>query len=294
MRNKIALVLVFVLLVSMVAGCGAAKTEVAEVTEVASTNAGMATLDSIRANGFFTYGLEAQYRPFEFRNEKDEIIGYDIDLANEIAKRIGGVEAKPVDTGWGAVIQSLYDKQFDIILGGMTATEGRYEKVDFSVPYMDAGSGLLVKKDANIKERKDLNGKIVGAGEGTPSVPQLEATATELGITYKEAIKTYDDDAAAYEAMKTNRLDAYASSFNSLNEFAKENPEFTVIDFKGEFLGSNEYAVIAFRKEDTGLRALINGILIAMKEDGTLAQLQEKWFGRSFDIVAVPNIPPVW
>ena len=288
MRNKITLLLLTVLLVGIFAGCGPAEAEVPTGAEVASSP-GMETLDSIRAAGFFTYGLEAQYRPFEYRNEKNEIIGYDIDLANEIGKRIG-VEAKPIDTGWGAVIQSLYDKKFDIILGGMTATEARYEKVDFSVPYMDSGSGLLVRKDSNIKERKDLNGKIVGAGEGTPSVEQLEYTATELGISYKEAVKTYDDDAAAYEALKTNRVDAYASSFNSLNEFAKENPEFTVIEFKSDKWGA-EYSVIALRKEDTGLRAIINGTLIAMKEDGTLAKLQEKWFGRSFD---VPNIPPVW
>lgn len=248
-----------------------------------------AALQKIYAQGYFTYGLEAQYRPFEFRDENDQIIGYDIDIANEIGKRMG-VEARPVDTSWGAVIQSLYDGKFDFILGGMTANGERYKRVDFSVPYMDGSSGLLVRAGEGIAERKDLAGKIVAAGEGTPSVQQLEETAAELGITYSEEIKTFDDDAAAYEALKTNRVDAYASSIVSLLDWASQNPGFEVIPFKSDMWPA-EYTAAAFRKEDHTLRAVFNGLLIAMKEDGTLAALQEKWFGQTFDL---PNNPPVW
>ncbi|NPV75698.1 MAG: amino acid ABC transporter substrate-binding protein [Anaerolineae bacterium] len=287
-KNKTMFVVsVFFALMFLLANCTPkASTQAAEVkTSVPSR----AALDKILAQGYFTYGLEAQYRPFEFRDEKGNIVGYDIDIANEIGKRLG-VEARPVDTSWGAVIQSLYDGQFDFILGGMTATEERYKRVDFSVPYMDASSGLLVRKDSGIKERKDLNGKVVAAGEGTPSVAQLEVTAEELGIKYADEIKTFDDDASAYEAMKTKRVDAYASSMVSLLEFAKTAPEFTVIPFKSERWAA-EYSVAAFRKEDVALRAIFNGLLIAMKEDGTLGQLQEKWFGMKSD---VPNVPPTW
>lgn len=248
-----------------------------------------AALQKIYTQGYFTYGLEAQYRPFEFRDTNDEIIGYDIDIANEIGKRMG-VEARPVDTSWGAVIQSLYDGKFDFILGGMTANGERYKRVDFSVPYMDGSSGLLVRAGEGILERKDLAGKIVAAGEGTPSVQQLEETAAELGITYGEAIKTFDDDAAAYEALKTNRVDAYASSIVSLLDWASQNPGFEVISFKSDNWPA-EYTAAAFRKEDQTLRAVFNGLLIAMKEDGTLAAFQEKWFGQTFDL---PNNPPVW
>ena len=248
-----------------------------------------AALQKIYTQGYFTYGLEAQYRPFEFRDTNDEIIGYDIDIANEIGKRMG-VEARPVDTSWGAVIQSLYDGKFDFILGGMTANGERYKRVDFSVPYMDGSSGLLVRAGEGILERKDLASKIVAAGEGTPSVQQLEETAAELGITYGEEIKTFDDDAAAYEALKTNRVDAYASSIVSLLDWASQNPGFEVISFKSDNWPA-EYTAAAFRKEDQTLRAVFNGLLIAMKEDGTLAAFQEKWFGQTFDL---PNNPPVW
>jgi polar amino acid transport system substrate-binding protein len=92
---------------------------------VSALPASAGKLDDVKKKGFFVYGLEAQYKPFEFRNEKNEIVGYDVDVANEIAKRIGGITAKPVDTNWSTVIQSLYNGEFDVIIGGMTATEAR-------------------------------------------------------------------------------------------------------------------------------------------------------------------------
>lgn len=278
---------VLLALLAVLAGCTAVQSPQAALpANTAETNA---TLMKIYQQGYFTYGLEAQYRPFEFRDENDQIIGYDIDIANEMAKRMG-VEARPVDTSWGAVIQSLYDGQFDFILGGMTATAERYKRVDFSVPYMDGSSGLLVRSDDGIAERQDLNGRIVAAGEGTPSVKQLEDTAAELGIAYDGEIRTFDDDAAAYEAIKTGRADAYASSIVSLLDWASQNPGFTVVPFKSDAWPA-EYSAAAFRKEDQTLRAVFNGLMIAMKEDGTLAELQLKWFGQSFSL---PNDPPVW
>lgn len=286
MKKIIKLSLLLGVILSLIlTGCAQTKEPEVSTTTVET----MATLDKILEQGYFTYGLEAQYRPFEFRDEKDNIVGYDVDVANAIGRYLG-VEARPVDTSWGAVIQSLYDGQFDFILGGMTATQARYERVNFSVPYMFAGSGLLVRTDDGIKSREDLDGKIVGAGEGTPSVWQLEVTAEELSITYADEIKTFDDDAAAYEAMKTGRLDAYASSQVSLMEFAKVNPGYEVIPFVSE-QWSEEWSCAAFRKEDAGFRAIVNGILIEMKESGELATLQQKWFEQSFE---TSNVPPTW
>ena len=94
-------------------------------------------LDEVKKRGHFVFGLEVGYKPFEYRDDNNNIVGYDIDVANEVAKRMG-VEAKPMDTNWATVIQTLYDGGFDLILGGMTATEKRFKRVNFSIPYMDA------------------------------------------------------------------------------------------------------------------------------------------------------------
>ena len=248
-------------------------------------------LDDVKARGEFTYGLEAQYRPFEFRDENNEIVGYDIDVANEIAKRLG-VKATPVDTNWAAVIQSLYTGQFDLILGGMTATPERYKRVNFSYPYMEASSGLLAPADAGIMDASDLGGRVVGAGAGTPSIKMLQMSAEEHGHEFDGDIKTYDDDAVAYEAMRAGRIVAYASSIVSLMEFAKTTEGFVVVPFTSKHWGQ-EFTCMAFRKEDEDLRGAFNDLIAEMKADGTLEALQMKWFGQSF-VDLLPNVPPTW
>ncbi len=248
-------------------------------------------LDDIKARGEFTYGLEAQYRPFEFRDENNDIVGYDIDVANEIGKRLG-LKANPVDTNWAAVIQSLYSGQFDLILGGMTATPERYKRVAFSYPYMEASSGLLARSDSGIADAGDLGGKVVAAGAGTPSIRMLRLSAEEHGHEFDGDIKTYDDDAVAYEAMRAGRIEAYASSIVSLMEFAKTTEGFIVVPFTSEHWGQ-EFTCMAFRKEDEDLRSVFNGLIADMKADGTLEALQNKWFGQSF-VDLLPNVAPEW
>ena len=108
------------------------------------------TLSDVKASGKLVFGLEAGYKPFEFLDENNKLVGYDIDVGTEIGKRLGGIEPTPKDTNWSTVIQSLYNGDFNLILGGMTATEERYKRVNFSYPYMDASSGLLVMKDSGI------------------------------------------------------------------------------------------------------------------------------------------------
>lgn len=250
------------------------------------------TLSEIREKGVMTFGLEAQYKPFEFRDENNEIVGYDIDIGREIGKRLGDVEINPVDTNWSTVIQSLYNGDFDLILGGMTATEERYKRVNFSYPYMSASSGLLVPADSGIESAADLDGKNVGAGAGTPQIEQLALSAEEHGISYASDVKTYDSDTVAYAAMDAGRIDAYASTLVSLSAYAKDNDSVKVIPFLSDRWDA-EYTSMAFRKEDESFRQAVNQIIVDMKEDGTLAALQEKWFGRSF-VDQLPNEAPTW
>lgn len=259
---------------------------------LAFTPAAAGTLDAVKEKKRLVFGLEAQYKPFEFRNENNEIIGYDIDVAAEIGARLGGVAPHPVDTNWSTVIQSLYNGDFDLILGGMTATEARYEKVNFSYPYMDASSGLLVTTASGITTPAGMDGKSVSAGAGTPQIGQLEMAAEEHDISYDGDIKTYDDDTVAVAAMMAGRIDAYASTLVSLLELSKSVEGVTVIPFTSS-MWSQEFTAMAFRKEDEDLRGAINTIIVDMKEDGTLIALQEKWFGQSF-VDILPNEAPTW
>ena len=250
------------------------------------------TLSTVKERGEMIFGLEAQYKPFEFRDENNEIIGYDIDVATEIGNRLGDVVPAPKDTNWSTVIQSLNNGDFDLILGGMTATAERFKRVNFSYPYMDASSGLLVTKASGISSPSDMDGKSVPAGAGTPQINQLELAAGEHSISYKGDIKTFDDDTIAVAAMKAGRIDAYASTLVSLLALAQSVDGVTVIPFTSE-KWSQEFTAMAFRKEDETFRNAINDIIVAMKEDGTLGKLQEKWFGQSF-VDILPNKAPEW
>tara|TARA_B100000965_G_scaffold393142_1_gene403555 strand:+ start:3709 stop:4515 length:807 start_codon:yes stop_codon:yes gene_type:complete len=248
-------------------------------------------LDDVKSAGKFVFGLEVGYKPFEYMDDSGTLVGYDIDVSKEIAKRMG-VEAVPQDTNWSTVIQTMYDGGFDLILGGMTATEKRYQRVNFSIPYMNAASGIIVLKDSGISDRSDLDGKKVSAGAGTPQLDQLNISADELGISYDGDIKSYDSDAVAYEAMKSKRIDAYASTLVSLLEFAKTDDNFTVIAFASD-QWAQEWTSMAFTKEDDDLRGAFDDAIRSMKSDGTLAKLQEKWFGKSF-VDTLPDTSPTW
>ena len=250
------------------------------------------TLGDVKSSGKLEFGLEAGYKPFEFLDENNKLVGYDIDVGSEIGKRLGGVTPAPQDTNWSTVIQSLYNGDFDLILGGMTATEERYKRVNFSYPYMDASSGLLVMKNSGIKSPSMLGGKVVSAGAGTPQINQLKLAAKEHSISYKGDIKTFDKDEVAYAAMRSGRLDAYASTLVSLLAFAQTSDDVTVIPFTSK-MWKAEYTAMAFKKEDESLGSAINQIIVDMKNDGTLASLQKKWFGQSF-VDLLPNEAPTW
>jgi polar amino acid transport system substrate-binding protein len=238
----------------------------------------MSTLEKVQKQGFATYGLEAQYEPFGFRDESNNIVGYDIDLGNAIGEELG-IEMRPVDTGWATVIQTMIDGGFDFILGGMTATAERAERVDFGVTYAEQASAFLVRADDTLKEQGELGGRKVAAGEGTPSVKMLEDNATQYGITYDGEIQQFGDDATAYEALAIGRIDAYATSYVSLVPLMKKRPgEFKAVMFRPDGW-PDFYACMAFRQEDDSFRDAINDAILKFKKDGTLAKLQIKWFG---------------
>lgn len=238
----------------------------------------MSTLEKVQKQGFATYGLEAQYEPFGFRDESNNIVGYDIDLGNAIGEELG-IEMRPVDTGWATVIQTMIDGGFDFILGGMTATAERAERVDFGVTYAEQASAFLVRADDTLKEQSELGGRKVAAGEGTPSVKMLEDNATQYGITYDGEIQQFGDDATAYEALAIGRIDAYATSYVSLVPLMKKRPgEFKAVMFRPDGW-PDFYACMAFRQDDDTLRNAIDEAILKLKKDGTLAKLQIKWFG---------------
>ena len=120
---------------------------------------------------------------------------------------------------------------------------------------------------------------------GLPGIPYLRNSGTG-------SILYVNKDEVAYAAMRSGRLDAYASTLVSLLAFAQTSDDVTVIPFTSN-MWKAEYTAMAFRKEDESFRSAINQIIVDMKNDGTLASLQQKWFGQSF-VDLLPNEAPTW
>ena len=237
------------------------------------------TLAQIKASGELRIGCEAAYVPFTYRQD-GKIVGYDVELAEALCKSLG-VKPNFIDTAWAGVIPSLYAKKFDVIMSSMSYTKERLERVAFSIPYAEASQALLVRAAdaATIKSGADLNGKTVAVKLGSPGQILQERINAGLksggGAGFKE-LRTFDDHPSAYVALAQNRVDGVLNTLATLAMVLKDAPgRYAIV--KG--LGADNWAGIAARKEDTEVVAWLNTELARLKADGTLFQLQEKWFG---------------
>ncbi len=231
-------------------------------------------VDVIKERGYLVVGTSADFPPFEFVAENGTIMGFDIDIAKEIAKKLG-VELKVVDMDFDALIPALQDGKIDLIIAGMSITEERKKVVDFSEPYFEADQAILVRADSEIASLDDLKGKKVGVQSGTTGEDWAVTNLVEAGITSEENLYSYDKFIAAVEALRIGHLDAVVMDAPVAKTFVKKYPELKIafIVKTGEVYG------IAVRKGEAELLDLINEVLKELKETGKLDKLVEKWFG---------------
>jgi polar amino acid transport system substrate-binding protein len=241
------------------------------------------TLDDIKKKGEMVVGMEAAYVPYEFFKD-GKIIGYDCDIAEKIAAKIG-VKVSFLDTDWAGIIPALYAHKFDVIMSGMTMTAERAKRVSFSMPYGDASVMVfLLANNTTIKTAADLSGKTIGSQLGSaPAVvaQKLDAKFKAEGKPGLADIKLYEHFPEAYLDLANHRTDAVLNSLSTLQVVMKEQPgKFRMI---GGVQDIKAYFGLAFRKDDERLTKIANEVLGEMKANGELAKLQEKWFGGTME-----------
>jgi polar amino acid transport system substrate-binding protein len=244
------------------------------------------TFEGIKKAGTIRVGCEAAYVPFTYRNDKGEIVGYDVELAQHVWAA-HGIKPEFVDTAWAGVIPSLYAKKFDLIMSSMSYTAERVKRVAFSIPYAEASQALLVRAaDADkIKGVEDLNGKVIGVKLGSPGEILQKKLAEQKKLTYKE-VRMFDDHPVAYIALGQSKVDVVFNTVPTLAMVLKDAPgKFVMV--KG--IGADNWAGIAARQEDTDLIRHVDGQLTKLKADGTIYKLQEKWFG--FKMALADKVP---
>lgn len=225
--------------------------------------------------GTLTVGSDASYPPQEYIGSDGVAVGFDIDIASEIASRMG-LQLKVVNFKFDDIIPALNAGQFDTVISAMSTTDDRKKVVDF-VPYFEAGQAVLVKKGnpLGIKTLDDLSGKTAVAEQGTVEEQTLKDLNDKLGKANKPKVNVliYPNDTDAVDQLRIGRADATLHDSPVAAYYAKINPNFEVA------IASFESAPegIAVAKNNQPMFNAINTAITAMKSDGTLDAIKAKW-----------------
>lgn len=231
------------------------------------------SLTTIKEKGKFIVGLDDNFPPMGFRDEEGDIVGFDIDLAKEVAERMDvDVEFKPVE--WDGVLFSLKNGTIDVIWNGLTITEERSEQIAFSKPYLDNRQIIVVQEDSTITDKDDLAGKIIGIQLGSSSENALNS---EQEVVNKlEELRRFSNNTEALMDLQTGRIDAVVVDEILGRYYISKKPD--VYKVLEDDFGHESYGV-GIRQEDVKFKEEIDSILDEMKEDGTAAEISNKWFG---------------
>ncbi len=267
MIRKFLTIASMLIFIATLAGCAPAEKK--EEKKPEATEKGFKTLKE----GVLTVGSDVAFPPFEFKDEKtQEIIGFDVDLAKEVGKRLD-LQVEFVPANFDSIIPALKANKFDCVISAMTITEEREKQVDFSDPYIESDQSLAVKSGSPIKSTKDLRGKIVGVQRGTTGELKAQELQKQFGI---KEVRAYDDTLLAFEDLKAGRIAAVVNDLPVTAYLVKKQPQIQIV----ETIKTGEKYGVAFREDQDELREAYNKALAEIKADGTYDQIYEKWFGK--------------
>lgn len=278
MIKKILTVAMMAVMVTGLVACGGNKDGATTTAEANGSTTDATTQDAslqdILDKGELVLGLDASFPPMGFRDEKNEIVGYDIDLATEVAKRLG-VTLKTQPIIWDAKEQELSSKNIDCIWNGFTVNAERLANNQCSKTYLLNKQVAVVAADSEYNTLADLAGKTVIIQKGSSAQDAIDAKPEFKDSLGKLLI--IDDNLTALRDLGVGS-DAVVMDLVVANYYAKQN-EGKYRIFTEEVLSEEEY-VIGFRKGDVALCQEVEKQLAEMVKDGTMAKIDEKWFGQ--------------
>ena len=216
---------------------------------------------------------EGAYPPFNETDASGKLIGFDVDIANALCKEMKAT-CEIVGQDWDGIIPGLVAKKYDAIIASMSITDERKQTVDFTDRYYSNYLHLVAKKGSDISGVDSLSGKTVGAQRAT-----VAAQWAEDNLGRDATVKLYDTQTAAYSDLEAGRLDALASDVYPAFDWLKDKSDY---EFVGDRIDINDVIGIAVRKGEDDLRKKFNAALKAIRENGTYAKINEKYF--PFDI----------
>ena len=276
-KRFVSAALAAVMALSMTA-CGssnsAAETTAAD-TEAAESQAEETTAEEAKTTdgGTLIVGFDQDFPPMGFVGDDGEYTGFDLELAQEVAKRLG-LEYKAQPIAWDSKDMELESGNIDCIWNGFTMT-GREDDYTWTEPYMANQQVFVVANDSDINSQADLAGKIVEVQADSSAEAALKE-APELTATFKELLTTADYN-TAFMDLEKRAVDAIAMDVIVAGyQIQQRNADFKILD---DSLSEEEYGV-GFKKGNTELRDKVQSTLEEMAEDGTLQEVSEKWFSK--------------
>jgi polar amino acid transport system substrate-binding protein len=219
--------------------------------------------------GTFTIGSNAEYPPFEYVDDQNNIVGFDIELMTAIADE-AGFEFELVNTRWDGIFVALAAGEFDAVISAATITAERAETVNFSDPYFNAGQMITVRSDnTTITGPDDLSGLKVGVQLGTTGDIWL------TDQTDAEVVR-YDENTLAFQALANGDVDAAVADGPTAIDIVEANPEMSLKVLSGVY--TDEQYGIAVNMDQTELLDAINEGLAAVKASGEYDELMDKYF----------------
>jgi ABC-type amino acid transport/signal transduction systems, periplasmic component/domain len=227
-------------------------------------------LDEVKRRGELIIGLEGTYPPFNFQDESGKLAGFEVEFANALVEKLG-VKAQFRPTKWDGILAALETGRLDVVINQVTVSEERKRKYAFTQPYTISGIQIIARKGtSDIKGPDDLAGKRVGVVLGSNYEQWLRENQP------KADVRTYDDDPSRNQDLRTGRIDAILNDRLIVADLVKKSRG--AIEAVGEPFAKQEQA-IAVRKDSPQLLAALNEAIDALRADGTLTKLSEKWFG---------------
>ena len=292
MRKNLLLGCACVMSMFLLAACSGGSTESSQTSSEsaassestssveASSKENKADTAAIDADGVFTVGFDQDFPPMGFVGDDGEFTGFDLELAAEVAKRLG-MEIKYQPIAWDAKEMEIESGNIDVIWNGFT-TNGRENDYTWSKPYMENKQVFVVSKDSGITKVEDLKGKKVEVQVDSSGEKAL-AENKELSDSFAELITTADYN-TAFQDLEMGATDAVAMDIIVAGYQLKKRGDGKYIILEDEPISTEEYG-IGFKKGNTALRDAVDATLVEMAADKTLKSISEKWFDTDVTII---------